>query len=148
MDFVTRPEFEEHKNHMDSRFNTLEDNIKEVKQELTTTKLELKTDINNLRSEIKGDINILRSEIKGDMNNLKSEIKGDMNNLKSEIKGDMNNLRTELKTDIKDLKDDLISLFDEKEKANKEEMKHTQIKWYIATTLIIIGFVGRILGFY
>ncbi|MCD8788517.1 hypothetical protein K1Y15_04910 [Mammaliicoccus sciuri] len=137
MDFVTRPEFEEHKNHMDSRFNTLEDNIKEVKQELTTTKLELKTDINNLRSEIKGDINILRSEIKGDMNNLRSE-----------IKGDMNNLRTELKTDIKDLKDDLISLFDEKEKANKEEMKHTQIKWYIATTLIIIGFVGRILGFY
>ncbi|PTJ99042.1 hypothetical protein BUZ90_05280 [Mammaliicoccus sciuri] len=137
MDFVTRPEFEEHKNHMDSRFNTLEDNIKEVKQELTTTKLELKTDINNLRSEIKGDIN-----------NLRSEIKGDMNNLKSEIKGDMNNLRTELKTDIKDLKDDLISLFDEKEKANKEEMKHTQIKWYIATTLIIIGFVGRILGFY
>ncbi|MCJ0916636.1 hypothetical protein BU006_10990 [Mammaliicoccus sciuri] len=126
MDFVTRPEFEEHKNHMDSRFNTLEDNIKEVKQELTTTKLELKTDINNLRSEIKGDIN----------------------NLRSEIKGDMNNLRTELKTDIKDLKDDLISLFDEKEKANKEEMKHTQIKWYIATTLIIIGFVGRILGFY
>lgn len=126
MDFVTRPKFEEHKNHMDSRFNTLEDNIKEVKQELTTTKLELKTDINNLRSEIKGD----------------------MNNLKSEIKGDMNNLRTELKTDIKDLKDDLISLFDEKEKANKEEMKHTQIKWYIATTLIIIGFVGRILGFY
>lgn len=137
MDFVTRPEFEEHKNHMDSRFNTLEDNIKEVKQELTTTKLELKTDINNLRSEIKGDIN-----------NLRSEIKGDMNNLKSEIKGDMNKLRTELKTDIKDLKDDLISLFDEKEKANKEEMKHTQIKWYIATTLIIIGFVGRILGFY
>lgn len=126
MDFVTRPEFDEHKNHMDSRFNTLEDNIKEVKQELTTTKLELKTDINNLRSEIKGDIN----------------------NLRSEIKGDMNNLRTELKTDIKDLKDDLISLFDEKEKANKEEMKHTQIKWYIATTLIIIGFVGRILGFY
>lgn len=126
MDFVTRPEFEEHKNHMDSRFNTLEDNIKEVKQELTTTKLELKTDINNLRSEIKGDIN----------------------NLRSEIKGDMNNLRTELKTDIKDLKDDLISLFDEKENANKEEMKHTQIKWYIATTLIIIGFVGRILGFY
>ncbi|MBF0773445.1 DUF1640 domain-containing protein [Mammaliicoccus sciuri] len=126
MDFVTRPEFEEHKNHMDSRFNTLEDNIKEVKQELTTTKLELKTD----------------------MNNLKSEIKGDMNNLKSEIKGDMNNLRTELKTDIKDLKDDLISLFDEKEKANKEEMKHTQIKWYIATTLIIVGVVGRILGFY
>lgn len=126
MDFVTRPEFEEHKNHMDSRFNTLEDNIKEVKQELTTTKLELKTDINNLRSEIKGDIN----------------------NLRSEIKGDMNNLRTELKTDIKDLKDDLISLFDEKDKANKEEMKHTQIKWYIATTLIIIGFVGRILGFY
>ncbi|MBO1208674.1 DUF1640 domain-containing protein [Mammaliicoccus sciuri] len=126
MDFVTRPEFEEHKNHMDSRFNTLEDNIKEVKQELTTTKLELKTDINNLRSEIKGD----------------------MNNLKSEIKGDMNNLRTELKTDIKDLKDDLISLFDEKEKANKEEMKHTQIKWYIATTLIIVGVVGRILGFY
>ncbi|MEB7965000.1 hypothetical protein [Mammaliicoccus sciuri] len=126
MDFVTRPEFEEHKNHMDSRFNTLEDNIKEVKQELTTTKLELKTDINNLRSEIKGDIN----------------------NLRSEIKCDMNNLRTELKTDIKDLKDDLISLFDEKEKANKEEMKHTQIKWYIATTLIIIGFVGRILGFY
>ncbi|MCP1286792.1 hypothetical protein [Mammaliicoccus sciuri] len=93
MDFVTRPEFEEHKNHMDSRFNTLEDNIKEVKQELTTTKLELKTD-------------------------------------------------------IKDLKDDLISLFDEKEKANKEEMKHTQIKWYIATTLIIVGVVGRILGFY
>ncbi|PCQ21158.1 hypothetical protein CP995_04705 [Klebsiella pneumoniae] len=137
MDFVTRPEFEEHKNHMDSRFNTLEDNIKEVKQELTTTKLELKTDINNLRSEIKGDIN-----------NLRSEIKGDMNNLRTEIKGDMNNLRTELKTDIKDLKDDLISLFDEKEKANKEEMKHTQIKWYIATTLIIIGFVGRILGFY
>ncbi|WP_323707744.1 hypothetical protein P3U46_08015 [Mammaliicoccus sciuri] len=137
MDFVTRPKFEEHKNHMDSRFNTLEDNIKEVKQELTTTKLELKTDINNLRSEIKGD-----------MNNLKSEIKGDMNNLKSEIKGDMNNLRTELKTDIKDLKDDLISLFDEKEKANKEEMKHTQIKWYIATTLIIVGVVGRILGFY
>ncbi|ASE34296.1 DUF1640 domain-containing protein [Mammaliicoccus sciuri] len=137
MDFVTRPEFEEHKNHMDSRFNTLEDNIKEVKQELTTTKLELKTDINNLRSEIKGDIN-----------NLRSEIKGDINNLRSEIKGDMNNLRTELKTDIKDLKDDLISLFDEKEKANKEEMKHTQIKWYIATTLIIIGFVGRILGFY
>lgn len=126
MDFVTRPEFEEHKNHMDSRFNTLEDNIKEVKQELTTTKLELKTDINNLRSEIKGDIN----------------------NLRSEIKGDMNNLRTELKTDIKDLKDDLISLFDEKEKANKEEMKHTQIKWYIATTLIIVGVVGRILGFY
>ena len=126
MDFVTRPEFEEHKNHMDSRFNTLEDNIKEVKQELTTTKLELKTDINNLRSEIKGD----------------------MNNLRSEIKGDMNNLRTELKTDIKDLKDDLISLFDEKEKANKEEMKHTQIKWYIATTLIIVGVVGRILGFY
>jgi DNA repair exonuclease SbcCD ATPase subunit len=126
MDFVTRPEFKEHKNHMDSRFNTLEDNIKEVKQELTTTKLELKTDINNLRSEIKGD----------------------MNNLKSEIKGDMNNLRTELKTDIKDLKDDLISLFDEKEKANKEEMKHTQIKWYIATTLIIVGVVGRILGFY
>ncbi|MBF0718855.1 DUF1640 domain-containing protein [Mammaliicoccus sciuri] len=126
MDFVTRPKFEEHKNHMDSRFNTLEDNIKEVKQELTTTKLELKTDINNLRSEIKGD----------------------MNNLKSEIKGDMNNLRTELKTDIKDLKDDLISLFDEKEKANKEEMKHTQIKWYIATTLIIVGVVGRILGFY
>jgi len=126
MDFVTRPEFEEHKNHMDSRFNTLEDNIKEVKQELTTTKLELKTDINNLRSEIKGDIN----------------------NLRSEIKGDINNLRTDLKTDIKDLKDDLISLFDEKEKANKEEMKHTQIKWYIATTLIIIGFVGRILGFY
>lgn len=126
MDFVTRPKFEEHKNHMDSRFNTLEDNIKEVKQELTTTKLELKTDINNLRSEIKGD----------------------MNNLKSEIKGDMNNLRTELKTDIKDLKDDLISLFDEKEKANKEEMKHTQIKWYIATTLIIVGLVGRILGFY
>jgi len=137
MDFVTRPEFEEHKNHMDSRFNTLEDNIKEVKQELTTTKLELKTDINNLRSEIKGDIN-----------NLRSEIKGDINNLRSEIKGDMNNLRTELKTDIKDLKDDLISLFDEKEKANKEEMKHTQIKWYIASTLIIIGFVGRILGFY
>ncbi|MDQ7130090.1 hypothetical protein [Mammaliicoccus sciuri] len=137
MDFVTRPEFEEHKNHMDSRFNTLEDNIKEVKQELTTTKLELKTDINNLRSEIKGDIN-----------NLRSEIKGDINNLRSEIKGDMNNLRTELKTDIKDLKDDLISLFDEKDKANKEEMKHTQIKWYIATTLIIIGFVGRILGFY
>ncbi|MCY1048937.1 hypothetical protein [Mammaliicoccus sciuri] len=137
MDFVTRPEFEEHKNHMDSRFNTLEDNIKEVKQELTTTKLELKTDINNLRSDIKGDINILRSDIKGDINNLRSE-----------IKGDMNNLRTELKTDIKDLKDDLISLFDEKEKANKEEMKHTQIKWYIATTLIIIGFVGRILGFY
>ena len=137
MDFVTRPEFEEHKNHMDSRFNTLEDNIKEVKQELTTTKLELKTDINNLRSEIKGDIN-----------NLRSEIKGDINNLRSEIKGDMNNLRTELKTDIKDLKDDLISLFDEKEKANKEEMKHTQIKWYIATTLIIIGFVGRILGLY
>lgn len=137
MDFVTRPEFEEHKNHMDSRFNTLEDNIKEVKQELTTTKLELKTDINNLRSEIKGDIN-----------NLRSEVKGDINNLRSEIKGDMNNLRTELKTDIKDLKDDLISLFDEKEKANKEEMKHTQIKWYIATTLIIIGFVGRILGFY
>ncbi|MEB5567033.1 hypothetical protein NGF50_05020 [Mammaliicoccus sciuri] len=137
MDFVTRPEFEEHKNHMDSRFNTLEDNIKEVKQELTTTKLELKTDINNLRSEIKGDIN-----------NLRSEIKGDINNLRSEIKCDMNNLRTELKTDIKDLKDDLISLFDEKEKANKEEMKHTQIKWYIATTLIIIGFVGRILGFY
>ncbi|MEB8104698.1 hypothetical protein [Mammaliicoccus sciuri] len=126
MDFVTRPKFEEHKNHMDSRFNTLEDNIKEVKQELTTTKLELKTDINNLRSEIKGD----------------------MNNLKSEIKGDMNNLRTELKTDIKDLKVDLISLFDEKEKANKEEMKHTQIKWYIATTLIIVGVVGRILGFY
>lgn len=126
MDFVTRPKFEEHKNHMDSRFNTLEDNIKEVKQELTTTKLELKTDINNLRSEIKGD----------------------MNNLKSEIKGDMNNLRTELKTDIKDLKDDLISLFEEKEKANKEEMKHTQIKWYIATTLIIVGVVGRILGFY
>ncbi|MBG9205311.1 DUF1640 domain-containing protein [Staphylococcus sciuri] len=126
MDFVTRPKFEEHKNHMDSHFNTLEDNIKEVKQELTTTKLELKTDINNLRSEIKGD----------------------MNNLKSEIKGDMNNLRTELKTDIKDLKDDLISLFDEKEKANKEEMKHTQIKWYIATTLIIVGVVGRILGFY
>ncbi|MCJ0969588.1 DUF1640 domain-containing protein [Mammaliicoccus sciuri] len=126
MDFVTRPKFEEHKNHMDSRFNTLEDNIKEVKQELTTTKLELKTDINNLRSEIKGD----------------------MNNLKSEIKGDMNNLRTELKTDIKDLKDDLISLFDEKEKANKEEMKHTQIKWYIATTLIIVDVVGRILGFY
>lgn len=126
MDFVTRPKFEEHKNHMDSRFNTLEDNIKEVKQELTTTKLELKTDINNLRSEIKGDIN----------------------NLRSEIKGDMNNLRTELKTDIKDLKDDLISLFDEKEKANKEEMKHTQIKWYIATTLIIVGVVGRILGFY
>ncbi|MDU0266176.1 hypothetical protein RTF36_03085 [Mammaliicoccus sciuri] len=126
MDFVTRPKFEEHKNHMDSRFNTLEDNIKEVKQELTTTKLELKTDINNLRSEIKGD----------------------MNNLKSEIKGDMNNLRTELKTDIKDLKDDLISLFDEKEKANKEEMKHSQIKWYIATTLIIVGVVGRILGFY
>ena len=126
MDFVTRPKFEEHKNHMDSRFNTLEDNIKEVKQELTTTKLELKTDINNLRSEIKGD----------------------MNNLKSEIKGDMNNLRTELKTDIKDLKDALISLFDEKEKANKEEMKHTQIKWYIATTLIIVGVVGRILGFY
>ncbi|WP_204981847.1 DUF1640 domain-containing protein [Mammaliicoccus sciuri] len=126
MDFVTRPKFEEHKNHMDSRFNTLEDNIKEVKQELTTTKLVLKTDINNLRSEIKGD----------------------MNNLKSEIKGDMNNLRTELKTDIKDLKDDLISLFDEKEKANKEEMKHTQIKWYIATTLIIVGVVGRILGFY
>lgn len=126
MDFVTRPKFEEHKNHMDSRFNTLEDNIKEVKQELTTTKLELKTDINNLRSEIKGD----------------------MNNLKSEIKGDMNNLRTELKTDIKDLKDDLISLFDEKEKANKEEIKHTQIKWYIATTLIIVGVVGRILGFY
>lgn len=126
MDFVTRPKFEEHKNHMDSRFNTLEDNIKEVKQELTTTKLELKTDINNLRSEIKDD----------------------MNNLKSEIKGDMNNLRTELKTDIKDLKDDLISLFDEKEKANKEEMKHTQIKWYIATTLIIVGVVGRILGFY
>ncbi|MCY1052384.1 hypothetical protein [Mammaliicoccus sciuri] len=137
MDFVTRPEFEEHKNHMDSRFNTLEDNIKEVKQELTTTKLELKTDINNLRSDIKGDINILRSDIKGDINILRSE-----------IKGDMNNLRTELKTDIKDLKDDLISLFDEKEKANKEEMKHTQIKWYIATTLIIIGFVGRILGFY
>ncbi|KTT81074.1 DUF1640 domain-containing protein [Mammaliicoccus sciuri] len=137
MDFVTRPKFEEHKNHMDSHFNTLEDNIKEVKQELTTTKLELKTDINNLRSEIKGD-----------MNNLKSEIKGDMNNLKSEIKGDMNNLRTELKTDIKDLKVDLISLFDEKEKANKEEMKHTQIKWYIATTLIIVGVVGRILGFY
>ncbi|PTJ71187.1 DUF1640 domain-containing protein, partial [Mammaliicoccus sciuri] len=76
MDFVTRPEFEEHKNHMDSRFNTLEDNIKEVKQELTTTKLELKTDINNLRSEIKGDINNLRSEIKGDINNLRSEIKG------------------------------------------------------------------------
>ena len=126
MDFVTRPKFEEHKNHMDSHFNTLEDNIKEVKKELTTTKLELKTDINNLRSEIKGD----------------------MNNLKSEIKGDMNNLRTELKTDIKDLKDDLISLFDEKEKANKEEMKHTQIKWYIATTLIIVGVVGRILGFY
>ncbi|MFE8113478.1 hypothetical protein ACM3BL_10895 [Mammaliicoccus sciuri] len=126
MDFVTRPKFEEHKNHMDSHFNTLEDNIKEVKQELTTTKLELKTDINNLRSEIKGD----------------------MNNLKSEIKGDMNNLRTELKTDIKDLKVDLISLFDEKEKANKEEMKHTQIKWYIATTLIIVGVVGRILGFY
>lgn len=126
MDFVTRPEFEEHRNHMDSRFNTLEDNIKEVKKELTTTKLELKTDINNLRSEIKGDIN----------------------NLKSEIKGDMNNLRTELKTDIKDLKVDLISLFDEKEKANKEEMKHTQIKWYIATTLIIVGVVGRILGFY
>lgn len=126
MDFVTRPKFEEHKNHMDSRFNTLEDNIKEVKQELTTTKLELKTDINNLRSEIKGD----------------------MNNLKSEIKGDMNNLRTELKTDIKDLKDDLISLFDEKEKANKEVMKHTQIKWYIATTLIIVDVVGRILGFY
>lgn len=126
MDFVTRHKFEEHKNHMDSRFNTLEDNIKEVKQELTTTKLELKTDINNLRSEIKGD----------------------MNNLKSEIKGDMNNLRTELKTDIKDLKDDLISLFDEKEKANKEEMKDTQIKWYIATTLIIVDVVGRILGFY
>ncbi|MDT0702187.1 DUF1640 domain-containing protein [Mammaliicoccus sciuri] len=137
MDFVTRPEFEEHRNHMDSRFNTLEDNIKEVKKELTTTKLELKTDINNLRSEIKDD-----------MNNLRSEIKGDMNNLKSEIKGDMNNLRTELKTDIKDLKVDLISLFDEKEKANKEEMKHTQIKWYIATTLIIVGVVGRILGFY
>ncbi|MBG9209943.1 MULTISPECIES: DUF1640 domain-containing protein [Mammaliicoccus] len=137
MDFVTRPEFEEHRNHMDSRFNTLEDNIKEVKKELTTTKLELKTDINNLRSEIKGDIN-----------NLRSEIKGDINNLKSEIKGDMNNLRTELKTDIKDLKVDLISLFDEKEKANKEEMKHTQIKWYIATTLIIVGVVGRILGFY
>ncbi|RTX72490.1 hypothetical protein CD117_08700 [Mammaliicoccus sciuri] len=115
MDFVTRPEFEEHKNHMDSRFNTLEDIIKEVKQELTTTRLELKTDINNLRSEFKGD---------------------------------MNNLRTELKTDIKNLKDDLISLFDEKEKANKEEMKHIQIKWYIATTLIIIGVVGRILGFY
>ncbi|WP_436878317.1 hypothetical protein [Mammaliicoccus sciuri] len=105
MDFVTRPEFEEHKNHMDSRFNTLEDNIKEVKQELTTTKLELKTDINNLRSEIKGDIN----------------------NLRSEIKGDMNNLRTELKTDIKDLKDDLISLFDEKEKANKEEMSNKMV---------------------
>ncbi|PCM42540.1 DUF1640 domain-containing protein [Mammaliicoccus sciuri] len=137
MDFVTRPEFEEHRNHMDSRFNTLEDNIKEVKKELTTTKLELKTDINNLRSEIKGDIN-----------NLRSEIKGDINNLKSEIKGDMNNLRIELKTDIKDLKVDLISLFDEKEKANKEEMKHTQIKWYIATTLIIVGVVGRILGFY
>ncbi|UXV28394.1 hypothetical protein [Mammaliicoccus sciuri] len=64
MDFVTRPEFEEHKNHMDSRFNTLENNIKEVKQELTTTRLELKTDINNLSSEFKGDMNSLRSEFK------------------------------------------------------------------------------------
>ena len=26
-------------------------------------------------------------------------------------------------------------------------MKHTQIKWYIATTLIIVGVVGRILDF-
>ncbi|MCJ0908967.1 hypothetical protein MTW84_07165 [Mammaliicoccus sciuri] len=137
MDFVTRPEFEEHKNHMDSRFNTLENNIKEVKQELTTTRLELKTDINNLSSEFKGD-----------MNSLRSEFKEDIYSLKLELKEDMNGLRTELKTDIKDLKDDLISLFDEKEKANKEEMKHTQIKWYIATTLIIIGVVGRILGFY
>ncbi|MCD3220153.1 hypothetical protein GP484_09790 [Mammaliicoccus sciuri] len=137
MDFVTRPEFEEHKNHMDSRFNTLENNIKEVKQELTTTRLELKTDINNLSSEFKGD-----------MNSLRSEFKEDIYSLKLELKEDMNGLRTELKTDIKDLKDDLISLFDEKEKANKEEMKHTQIKWYIATTLIIIGVVGRRLGFY
>lgn len=137
MDFVTRPEFEEHKNHMDSRFNTLENNIKEVKQELTTTRLELKTDINNLGTEFKED-----------MNSLRSEFKEDIYSLKLELKEDMNGLRTELKTDIKDLKDDLVSLFDEKGKAKTEEMKHTQIKWYIATTLIIIGFVGRILGFY
>lgn len=148
MDFVTRPEFEEHKNHMDSRFNTLEDSIKEVKQELTTTRLELKTDINNLRSEFKQDMGNLRTELKEDMNNLRTELKQDMSNLKTELKEDMNSIRIDLKTDIKNLKDDLVSLFDEKEKANKEEMKHTQIKWYIATTLIIIGFVGRILGFY
>ena len=120
MDFVTRPEFEEHKNHMDSRFNTLEDNIKEVKRELTTTRLELKTDINNLRSEFKQD-----------MSNLRIELKEDMNNMRTELKTDMNIIRTDLKTDIKDLKDDLVSLFDEKEKAKTEEMKHSQIKWYI-----------------
>ncbi|WP_353463704.1 hypothetical protein PYH58_06020 [Mammaliicoccus sciuri] len=148
MDFVTRPEFEEHKNHMDSRFNTLEDNIKEVKQELTTTKLELKTDINNLRSEFKQEMDNLRTELKEDMNSMRTELKGDINSMRIDIKTDMNIIRTDFKTDIKDLKDDLVSLFDEKGKAKTEEMKHAQIKWYIATTLIIIGVVGRILGFY
>lgn len=145
MDFVTRPEFEEHKNHMDSRFNTLENNIKEVKQELTTTRLELKTDINNLGTEFKEDINNLRKELKTDINNLRTELKQDIKSLRVERKHEDSYYSQH--TD-KELKKDFTSFSDENTKLYIKEMKRADTIRFITYVLLIIGFFGIILGLY
>lgn len=49
-DYITRPEFEEHKKHMDSRFDGID-------QKINSTKEVISKDIKNAVSELKIEIN-------------------------------------------------------------------------------------------
>ena len=67
----------------------IEDNIEEVKEEITGVRTELKGGITGVRTELKGDIAGVREEITG---------------VRTELKGDIAGVRTELDVVVKTLK--------------------------------------------
>ncbi|WP_241961304.1 hypothetical protein, partial [Staphylococcus gallinarum] len=52
MDYITRPEFEEHKKHLDTRFDNLEDRIESNKVILSK---DINVAVSNLKDEIAKD---------------------------------------------------------------------------------------------
>ena len=87
-------------------FNSLKDDIRDLKLDITASEIRVREDMKAFRAEIKVDLAGLRTEVKGDMKDFRTEVKADLASLRTEVKGDMKDFRMEVKADLADLRAD------------------------------------------
>jgi chromosome segregation ATPase len=100
---------------MEARVATIENDVRNIKENvaklsdemkaangvlasLVTGQAELRGMVDGVRVEMKGEITTLRAEVRGDIDGLRAELKGNIDGLRAELKGDISTVRAEMGT--------------------------------------------------